>query len=226
MNPIEAIAQFIEWLQSAVLGKKEVERVPPPVFGKETTISQWQLGKFHAIGVLPNNVRPNHLYTLSVMQVKAVRSPTPAEYRWTQENAASMVPTHRFTLTYCPPVVKDGKAGVGRPITVFRVERNCSLPNRSSTSADWIACGEIAPKLRDRIVYISYAPATETVFQLKGKPLQEGQKFSDSKQKAEGMKSYQSTNKARLELIPFGDQTQKWWENIIDELLRAAGTKR
>ena len=226
MNPIDALAQFIEWLQSTLLGKKEPERVPPPVFGKETSVSQWQLGKFHCIGVLPNNQRPNHLYTLSVMQVKAVRQQTPAEYRWAQENAASMVPTHRFSLTCCPPVVKDGKAGVGRPVTVFRVERNCFMPTRPSTSADWIACGEIAPKLRDRIVDICYSPAVETIYQIKGKPLKEGQKFSGSSSKVESMKSYQGANKNRLELIPFGDTTQKSWEKLIDELLKTAAIKR
>ncbi len=222
MNPINLIAQFIDWLQTLIEGEK-VEPLPPPVFGQDTTVSQWQEGKFHTIGPLPCGVRPGHLYTLSVVQIKVVRQRTPAEHRWEQENAKSMVPTHRFELTYCPPVIKDGKADIGRPVTVFRIERNCFVPSRPGTSADWIACGEIAPKLRDRVVEICQSPEIEIIYQFKGKPLREGEKSSG--QKPEAMKSYESTNKRRLELIPFGDQTQKVWEAYIDELLKNAAKK-
>lgn len=137
-----------------------------------------------------------------------------------------MVPTHRFQLTYCPPAIKDGRAGIGRPVTVFRIERNCFIPVRPATSADWIACGEIAPKIRDRIVSICNSPVNETVYQFKGKPLLEGESFAASGQKAEKMRGYEVANKNRLELIPFGDQTKKTWEKFIDEALKNAATRK
>jgi hypothetical protein len=55
--------------------------------------------------------------------------------------------------------------------------------------------------------------------------LKEGEKFAASGQKPEAMTGYQTANRNRLELIPFGDQTQKNWENFIDELLKNAAKK-
>lgn len=214
MGVFDAIAQFIQWLQALLDKPQKVE--PPPIFSKETTISQWQLGRFHCIGVLPNDVRPNHLYTLSCEQVQVYRNKTPAEVRYINENAPSLVPTHRFTLTYCPPAIRDGKAVLGRRVTVFRVERNCNIKGRPGTSADWIACGEIAPKLRDRIIEICNSPATETRYQLKGKILKEGQ--TAPKREPSRMQAFEIPNPNRLELIPTSDTNRKW-EAFIDNLL-------
>lgn len=217
MNPTQAIAQFLEWLQTLISGKKPPKPEPPPTFSKATTIVQWQLGKFHCIGVLPNNQRSGYFYTLAVEQVRQVRSKTPAEARWINENAASMVPTHRFHLFYCPPAVRDGRVILGRPVTVFLIERNCNIKNRPGTSADWVACGEIAPKIRDRIIEICNSPPTETRYQIKGKILREGERSQTS---AQSMKRFEAANPNRLELIPYSAQTTKIWESFIDELLR------
>lgn len=222
MNIQEAIANFLAWLQSLV-GTSPQKVEPPPIFGRETTISQWQLGKFHCVGMLPNNVRSGCLYTLSCEQIRAVRGKTPAEVRYLNENAKSLIPTHRLTLFYCPPAVRDGKATLGRAVVVFRIERNFRIESRPTTSADWVACGEIAPKVRDRIVEICYSSPTETRYQIKGKILKEGQSAKDVA--AGSVKRTESSNRERLRLIPYSGETQKQWEAFVDKLL-AGNLKR
>lgn len=210
----EAIAQFLHWLQSLFEEKPKPVELPPE-FGNETTVSQWQLGKFRCSGALPYGVRRGYFYVLSCEQVRTVRRRTPAEIRWAKENAKSMVPTHRFLLTYQAPAVKNGRVTLGQPITVFCIERNCYQKKRPATSADWIACGEIAPALRDRVTEICKSSPTETIYQIKGKILKEGEKASKPIQ----MKTFETTNSNRLELVAI-EGTSKKWEKFIDELLK------